>query len=388
MVQPLTGIKAFFINNKSIYQSFLNEVTAQGGEASEFPDINTIPDGTLQASPFVGIVIQKNADYTGVAVTYTSVYLSLNGVTYPIVWNGTVGFEIASLASFLKSDDMDSFGIVDFKATTPMNVTVSFFDIPYTAMTIAIADKELKYTSWKEIILNYGNLFVDDVRAQEKYSINPASFLNEYSYYMAIAIPKFSRPNEIVQYLARHTEPVYNEYYWSVPLEILPVGETEQTPTTTPTVIETGMTGYELCSVVIRYVDKFGNPTDEPYLQATYNSQTGEVTFPAGLIRGTEFVICLYLDGYFLVPITEAMKRILGMCLYHVWDYRFSGDWISRAPKVNDKSFTSPNEANWTRSQEEERRSKENTLNQEIRNYEQQCIYQSVVGVKKPINFV
>ena len=47
------------------------------------------------------------------------------------------------------------------------------------------------------------------------------------------------------------------------------------------------------------------------------------------------------------------MKRILGLCFHMVWEYRFTGNWLARSAKVSDKSFAPPNEANWTRAQEE-----------------------------------
>lgn len=67
-------------------------------------------------------------------------------------------------------------------------------------------------------------------------------------------------------------------------------------------------------------------------------------------------------------------------------EYRFTGNWLARSAKVSDKSFDPPNEANWTRAQEEKRRSEEDTLNQELRRYEQACTYRGVVNFSPSIN--
>ena len=89
-----------------------------------------------------------------------------------------------------------------------------------------------------------------------------------------------------------------------------------QTPTTEPITIQANP-GYELCSVVIRGTDKFGNPVDTPYSMETYDPQTGKVTFPAGLISGTEFIIDLYRDGVFQKNALPGYEAHPGLVLPH-----------------------------------------------------------------------
>lgn len=388
MEQPLTGIKAYYINTKPVYSDFLDEVTAQGGDASAFPAITEIPDGYFATVPWVGIAVQKNASYTGDAVEYANVSLTdPSGKVYPLSLNSATGFQTALIAYFGKASSpatQDYFGAAEPNRTGEYTVTLSYGDIPYSSAILVPVPVSSGATKWSEIILNYGALFTDDSREQEKYDINPASFLNEASYYLSAAIPRFNQPPPIECYLSQNTPQFYAEYFWTVPGE--PVEGEEGT--TEPTVVSTGLYGYGLCSVVARGTDRFGNPEDTPYLDAQYNSVTGDVTFAAGLIPGTEYVICLLIDGSFDNALTPEMKRILGLCFHLVWEYRFTSAYLPRAAKINDKSFIAPNEANWTRAQEEKRRSLEDSLNQELKKYSQDCAYRGTVGAKGNFSFV
>ena len=392
MAQPLTGIKAYYINSKPVYSDFLAEVTAQGGDTSAFPAVDSIPDGYFSSIPWVGVVVQKNASYDGDTALYTNVVLvDPAGKQYPLSLNSVTSFQTAVTGYFGKApapSTQDYFAASEPQRTGEYTVTLTYGDIPYSSVILVPVQPPVGSTKWSEIVLNYGELFTDDSREQEKYDINPASFLNEAAYYLAAAIPRFNQPPNILCYLGQNTPQFYTEYFWTVPGEIPPEdsGETP-TPTPEPTIVSTGLYGYGLCSVVGRGVDQFGNPQDTPYLDAQYNSVTGEVTFAAGLIPGTEYVICLYLDGTFDNTLTPEMKRILGLCFHLVWEYRFTGEWLARAPKISDKSFSPPNEANWTRAQEEKRRSLEDSLNQEIRKYSQSCAYRATVGTRGNFSF-
>jgi hypothetical protein len=384
---PLTGIHAYFINNKPIYSAFLADVEAQGGSTDPFSPTSAFPDGYFTAIPWVGVVVQKDPDYEGDTAAYKSVSVTLNGQTYPLHLNSAQSFETGATGYFHSApapQREDYFGVPPLTGTEEVTVTLLYDDVPYQNTVLAPVEPLGATTKWSDIILNYGNLFTDDVRNQEAYDINPAAFLNTASYYLQAAIPRFNRPTEIISYLSQRTPSFFSETQWAVPAEILPPGEM-QTPTTEPITIQANP-GYELCSVVIRGTDKFGNPVDTPYSMETYDPQTGKVTFPAGLISGTEFIIDLYRDGVFQKTLSPDMKRILGLCFHMVWEYRFTGNWLARSAKVSDKSFDPPNEANWTRAQEEKRRSEEDTLNQELRRYEQACTYRGVVNFSPSIN--
>ena len=381
MTAPLTGIHAYIITNKPLYAAFLSDVGTQGGSTTPFPPVNEIPDGYFATIPWVGIVVVPNVSYTGDPAVYSNVALEIGGETYPLKLNSAINFSYAVTAYLSGAPSpatQDYFGAPIPTTTQPITVTLNYGDIPYTAQTIYSVTPFQGATTWSEIILNYGNLFTDDIRNQEAYNLNPASFLNNQSYYLASAIPRFNRPMQIVEYLAQQSLPQFNEYVWVVPTPTDPAEG--QTVTTEPTTVNTMMPGYSLCSVVIRATDQFGNPVDTSYVDAQYDTQTGTVTFPAGLTFGTQFIIDLYLDGFFLNEITPEMKRILGLCFNEVWEYRFTGEWLPRAAKISDRSFAPPNEANWTRAQSEKRASIEASLNQELLHYEQNCAYKGTVG--------
>lgn len=225
-------------------------------------------------------------------------------------------------------------------------------------------------TAWMEVICDYAMLYINDDRMTEKLKNNPARFFREMSLYMRSAIPRFNRPAEAVSCLKRGTEPEFDSFLWTVP-----EGETG------PAAVSTERIGFELCSVVVRGMDRYGSPTETPY-PAQYNPETGEVTLEAAA-PGTVFDMDFYTDGVFELDLPPEMKRILGLCVQSVWEARFTSAWLPRETKVMDRSFTAPNEANWTRAQEEKRRSLEAALNEELRNYEQSCAYMAVVGGRR-----
>ena len=289
---PLTGIHAYFINNKPIYSAFLADVEAQGGSTDPFSPASAFPDGYFTAIPWVGVVVQKDPDYEGDTAAYKAVSVTLNGQTYPLHLNSVQSFETGATGYFHSApapQREDYFGVPPLAGTEEVTVTLLYDDVPYQNTVLAPVEPLGATTKWSDIILNYGNLFTDDVRNQEAYDINPAAFLNTASYYLQAAIPRFNRPTEIISYLSQRTPSFFSETQWAVPAEILPPGEM-QTPTTEPITIQ-AKPGYELCSVVIRGTDKFGNPVDTPYSMETYDPQTGKVTFPAGLISGTSTCI-------------------------------------------------------------------------------------------------
>lgn len=220
-------------------------------------------------------------------------------------------------------------------------------------------------TGWSEIVCDYAMVFINDDRMTEKLRNDPARFLREMSLFLRSAIPRFSRPPEIIPWLKLGTQPKYDSFLWTA-------GEDGAAT------VSTGLTGYELCSIVVRGTDRYGNITEAPF-PGNYDPETGTVTLD-GVTAGTVFDMDFYTDGYFENDLTQEMKRILGLCVQSVWENRFTSVWLAREAKVIDRSFTPPNEANWTRAQEEKRRSLEATLNEELRQYEHNCAYMRTVG--------
>ena len=229
-------------------------------------------------------------------------------------------------------------------------------------------------TTWSEIITDYAMVEIDDLRMRTELQDNPALFFRGMSLYMKNAIPYFNNPPEMQGWL-KNTPPSFADYYWTVP-----------TDTAEETVVQTGQLGYELMSVQIISEEDNGVVGVTPYIGATYDSETGNVTFPAGLTEGTQFQMDFYTDGTFDNDLTEEEKRILGLCVDYVWNVRFSGNWLNMQPKVQDANFTVGSEANYTRAQTERMRQKRIALNDEIHKYAQNVAYREMgrVGYLEP----
>lgn len=229
-------------------------------------------------------------------------------------------------------------------------------------------------TTWSEIITDYAMVEIDDLRMRAELQDNPALFFRGMSLYMKNAIPYFNNPPEMQRWL-KNTPPSFADYYWTVPAD-----------TTEATVVPTGQLGYELMSVQILSEEENGVVGVTPYIGATYDSETGNVTFPAGLTEGAQFQMDFYTDGTFDNDLTEEEKRILGLCVDYVWNVRFSGNWLNMQPKVQDANFTVGSEANYTRAQTERMRQKRIALNDEIHKYAQNVAYREMgrVGYLEP----
>lgn len=220
-------------------------------------------------------------------------------------------------------------------------------------------------TTWSEIITDYAMVEIDDLRMRAELQDNPALFFRGMSLYIKNAIPYFNNPPEMQQWL-KNTPPSFADYYWTAV-----ASESE-------TVVQTGFPGYDLVSIQVISTDENGTATTTPYTGATYDSETGDVTFPADLVNGTQFQIDFYTDGRFDNELTGEEKRILGLCVDYVWNTRFSGNWLNMQPKIQDANFSVGSEANYTRSQTERMRQKRIALNDEIHKYAQNIAYREI----------
>ena len=110
--------------------------------------------------------------------------------------------------------------------------------------------------------------------------------------------------------------------------------------------IETGITGFEICSAGVIEEDDLGTPVYVP-LDITYAPETGSVTVNQVVEGGRSVQFDFYTDGYFENDLTDEMKNILGLCVQYVWERRFNNDFLPRTPKIKDDSFDAGNESNW-----------------------------------------
>lgn len=217
-------------------------------------------------------------------------------------------------------------------------------------------------TSWSEIITDYAMTEIDDIRLAEELLENPALFFRRMSLYLKNGAAYFDNPPEVQSWL-KFTEPQFADYEWTAETS---ADETE---------VDTQLTGYDIMSAVILTTDAVGTPVSIPYHEAVYDSETGIVTFPAGLEDGTVFSLDFYTDGQFENTLTLVEKRILGKCAALVWNERFDGNWLNMQPKIHDKSFTVGSESNHIRAVSEKMRRLRAELNDELRRYEQNIAY-------------
>lgn len=229
-------------------------------------------------------------------------------------------------------------------------------------------------TAWSEVISDHAMVFIDDVRLMNQAEENPARFLRRMSLYMKNAIPLFSRPPEMIAYLKEGlTEPDYRDGAWVSDLQSL-AGETK---------VETGFTGYELFSCAERVTEPDGTVILIPYPEASYDSETGEVTFPQQRDAGISYEMDFYTDGTFAHDLTAEQKRLLGLCIASVWDERFFRNWLNDAPKVHDRSFDAPNEPQYMEKGNKKKLQNRSLLNEELRKYEQDCTYATVFRAQR-----
>lgn len=223
-------------------------------------------------------------------------------------------------------------------------------------------------TNWAEICAA-AMVFIDDLRLQEQLETSPALFYRRMSLFVTNAMPMLSRPPEFLTYLLNGMEaPSYDDFEWI---------STEES-TTQETVVETGKTGFELCSCIILQVLDDGRITSTPYA-VDYDAETGNVTFPPQTAAGINYELDFYTDGTFQ-DLSQSQIRLFALAIAVLWDERFVSTWISRTPKINDSSFTTVNEANWTEKQSQSHRRMAQDFYEALKAYENLCAYTTRVS--------
>lgn len=238
-------------------------------------------------------------------------------------------------------------------------------------------------TSWAEIITNYAMVYIDDIRLTEQAATSPALFFRRMALYMEAAIPAFNRPPEITEYLREGlSNAVYDDFEW------VSTDESVETSVT----VNTGKTGYGVCSVVVRDSDRAGNVQLVAYGRTEYDPETGNVTFPKQDKAGIVYELDFYSDGSFGNELTASQKRILGLCVACVWDERFSRNWLNMQMKIHDQSFDTVNESNYIKEVTARLETNRGLFAEAMHKYEQDCAYLNTVTAKgwgtKPKRFV
>lgn len=182
--------------------------------------------------------------------------------------------------------------------------------------------------TFSQILTQYAMQEINDINWTRELELSPARFFRAKSDTVIASIPLFNRPPEVQNWLS-YEAPSYDDYLYSA------FGDSASETT----VIQTGKTGYELCSAVLVTTDASGFPAYQP-LSSSYNAQTGEVTINASLKDGDSVDIDFYTDGVFAREITPEMCSILAQCIAVKWfDRDFGNDWLDNKNKIKDKSF-------------------------------------------------
>lgn len=222
-------------------------------------------------------------------------------------------------------------------------------------------------TKWAEIIAA-AMVPIDDIRLQEQMTISPALFYRGMSLYVKNALPMMSRPPELLTYLQKEMQDAaYADFEWV----------STEASKSAATAVNTGATGYEICSCVIVQIMDDGRVLQTPY-EVSYDAETGVVTFPVQSAAGISYQLDFYTDGSF-ADMTDSQIRLFGQAIALVWDERFTSNWIDRTPKINDSSFATVNEANWTEKTSQAHLRKAQAFYEELKQYEQLCTYNSRV---------
>lgn len=198
-----------------------------------------------------------------------------------------------------------------------------------------------------KVITEYCAILIHDQRDEELARTNKPLYARKMWGYLQAAIPFFTIPSIMLEYLVgtyenpKITAPIYGSLLYTV--------EQDFTADFTVVLDENGK-GYELFNCQIQTVDDFDRTELIPTNVATYDSENGVVTFHATpeqpIAKGTVFNMDFYTDGYFAENLSVEIMRILGMCFEAVWQTHFNNDWLSIVPKVEDKSFYEQNRAN------------------------------------------
>lgn len=222
-------------------------------------------------------------------------------------------------------------------------------------------------TTWADIVAA-ALVQIDDVRLEEQMAVSPAQFYRRMSALIIQAMPLLSRPPELLGFLKNGMViPVYDDFEWV----------SDQTSTTQETEIDTGLLGYELCSVTQRVQHDNGTISLIPYTEAVYDPETGTVTMPSQERVGIEYDFDFYTDGSFS-DLTETQMRLFALAVAIVWDERFSRTWLNLTVKIHDDSFKTVNEANYTAQITKRLHDNRIAFDHEMRAYEQLCAYNGV----------
>lgn len=230
-----------------------------------------------------------------------------------------------------------------------------------------------------KVITEYCIKLIKDPNIKQKAEQNKPLFARQMWGYFLPAIPEFSIPAEMPEFLMgtpenpKIVEPIYGNFRYT--------SETEITSDFVIQLDDNGK-GYELFCCQIVTFDDFGNWILNP-TNATYDSEKGTVTLYATpenpIPKGTIFDMDFYKDGYFVETLNPTEMKILALCFQVEWQrHEFNNDWTSNIPKVEDKSFYEQNRANKEKADDSRLNQYKSELAGAMRRYEQNLAHKRI----------
>lgn len=234
-----------------------------------------------------------------------------------------------------------------------------------------------------QVITQYCEAYVDDIRLSEVRESAPALYLRQTWFFLRVAVSLFNHPVEIQTYLLgteddpKLTEPVF--------ADTVMVLDADKTGTF---VLSPGsdFAGYELASCRERETNPDGSVAYYA-VDFAYDAQVGDFTINGTYPAGTVFEFDFANDGEFQNTLTPEMMDILGTGFGLVWRERFNADWLSLVAKVEDKSFKEQTRSSDKRANTEQIEAMRVSFAGKMRKFEQSRYYQKFVPPGARITF-
>ena len=141
------------------------------------------------------------------------------------------------------------------------------------------------------------------------------------------------------------------------------------------TEIDTGNIGYDLCCVSKFSAD--GKSTS-PYSEASYDPETGIVTFPVQTEENVLYDMDFYKDGS-VAELSPQMIRLFALAVAVMWNERLDNNWLNVQSKIKDSSFNTVNESNYIDKMTTRNKEKRLAFTDELKKFEQTLAYEKAV---------
>lgn len=226
-----------------------------------------------------------------------------------------------------------------------------------------------------QVITQYCEGYVDDVRLAEVRQSSPALYLRQTWFFLRIAISYFTHPQEMQRYLLGTAEdPSLIEPVFADASYTLDVNAADSF------VISLGAdyAGYELASCRLAET-AFDGRVEYYAVDFDYDAETGNVTVRGDYPAGSVFEMDFANDGVFVKDLTPEMMDILGTGFGLAWRERFNADWLSLVSKVEDKSFKEQTRSSDKRANTEQIEAMRVSLAGKMRKFEQGLWYRQIV---------